>query len=647
MRLPVTSLLAILGVMVIFMVLGLASLFALMLPVFLVMLVLTQIDVSSIFYEKIRPRLSKAVKQQKGKHATGSGMAVRRGRFDTIIEAKPITADSIMTALKPFMSISMVRKLEKYMVEKVRTAIFESGYANDSIKIARHNIMYAILSIPPCVAVGIILALMFHPGFLGLFAVPAAVMFSGLIQLKTAKSQRRSAIGHELPVFIACASIMEKVGVSFYEFIGHIAESKTTLFPALKQDAKIFQRNVRYLAMSHTTALRKVAETHPNDDFKDLVTNYASAYSTSGTNTANTMMAATESAFRVMRNSVKAYTSEANSMAQLVLMLMAMMPMLAISTTFIATGKGAASMNIMVMIILPFIIIVLLMGVDGKQPRTHNTIPMYRPPLVMAVISVPITVILGVPLWGILGVAAITWSGANAFMTRKHFADVSKMDAALPAFAQFVTDSRLEGMDIREAVAIRSSTTDKKDVLGPMLRDMAKRMMFGKTLAAAAETVRIKSWLSRILFFVLSQVQESGGGDTHSLQSFTNFVKDYVESRREMMASLRGSMIMGYVIPILMVGMFLMTSEMINSVVDELDGLENMPINFPSVEDTQQTAKYTSFIIVECTVLIGILVSKLTFFTLKHSLHVCIMSVFGTVLCIALPFLQELVSELL
>ena len=149
---------------------------------------------------------------------------------------------------------------------------------------------------------------------------------------------------------------MEKVGVSFYEFIEKISKSETTLFPILRQDALIFQRNVEYMAMSHTTALRKVAETHPNNDFKDIVTNYSAAYNTSGTNTANTMIAATESAFRAMRNSVKSYTSEANSIAQMVLLIMAAMPILAIATTFIATGKDAVSMTIMVMIILPVII---------------------------------------------------------------------------------------------------------------------------------------------------------------------------------------------------------------------------------------------------------------------------------------------------
>ena len=647
MRLPVTSLLGMLVIMGAFMVLGMADLFAVMLPAFIVILVLTQIDIIEIFHEKIRPLFSRRAKKEKKQQGTGSGITANRGQFGALLEAKAVTPDRIMTAFKPFMSLTPIRKLEKYLVEKVRMAIFESGHANDSTKIAKHGIMYGIIAVPPSIVAGIVLAFLLHPGFLGLCAVPIAVMFSGLMQLKSAKSQRKAAIGHELPVFIACASIMEKVGVSFYEFIERIATSKTTLFPSLRQDAMLFQRNVQYMAMSHSTALRKVAETHPNNDFKDLVANYSAAYNTSGTNTANTMIAATESAFRVMKNSVKGYTQEANGIAQMVLLIMAMMPMLAIATTFVATGKDAVSMTVLVMLILPLIIVALLMSVDSKQPRTHNTVKMYRQPFVLAFLSVPVMVIMGVPLWGMLGVSTVVWAGSNAFFTRKHFANVSKMDSALPTFAQFVTDGRLEGMEIREAVAARAKSKDKKDALSPVLRDISKQIMFGKSLATAAEAAHTTSWLSRILFFVLSQVQESGGGDVHSLQTFTKFVKEYVESRREMISSLRGSVIMGYVIPVIMAMMLMVTSIMTSGLSDDTAQLEAMPINFPTPEQIESMADQSNFLIVECTVLIGLLVSKITYFTMKHTVHVAAMAAFGTVLCVALPYVQDIASELL
>ena len=282
------------------------------------------------------------------------------------------------------------------------------------------------------------------------------------------------------------------------------------------------------------------------------------------------------------------------------------------------------------------------MTVDGKQPRTHNAVPLYRPPLMLAFMSAAVTLIMGVPLWGVMGVATVVWAGTNAFMARKHFSKISRMDGALPAFAQFVTDGRMEGMEIREAVNARAKSRDKKDALSPVLLDISKQMMFGKSLAVAAESARTTSWLSRILFFVLSQVQESGGGDTHSLQTFTNFVKDYVESRREMMASLRGSIIMGYIIPIIMVVMLVVTSTMTSNITGDMEALEAMPINFPTVEQTEAMAEQSNFLIVECTILIGLLVSKITYFTMKHTMHVCMMAAFGTALCIGLPYYRKL-----
>ena len=635
MHLPAPVLLAAVIPMGALMASGQSGLFALAVPAFLVLLVLTHLDASGAWHDAMRPLLLRITAQRR--HAPSGASSIQEG-FAAFIQARPVTADCLMAMLKPFMSAAPAQRLERRMADMARRAIFESGHANDSSTIARHGIMYAMLSVPPSAAAGIALAALLHPGFLGLCSIPAAVLFSGLLQLKAAKSQRKSAIGHELPVFIACASVMERVGVSFYEFIAEISKSRTALFPVLRQDALIFQRNVQYMAMSHTTALRKVAETHPNESFREIVANYNAAYSTSGASTAGTMTAATESAFRAMKNHVRGYTAEANGIAQMVLLVMAVMPMMALATTFVATGKDAVSATVMVILLLPMIITVLLMSVDGKQPRTHNAVPLHRPPLVLACLWAPAALIAGLPPWAVLGTAAALWAGANAFMARAHFGRISGMDAALPAFAQFVTDGRMEGMEIREAVAFRAKSGDPKDALGSVLRDISKQMMFGKSLASAAESARTTSWLSRILFFVLSQVQEGGGGDTHSLQAFANFIKDYVESRREMVSSLKGSVAMGYAIPVLMAVMVVVTAQMTQGMSGDLEALEALPIGFPTADQNVEIQGQSNFLIVECSILIGLLVSKISYFTLKHTAHVCALSATGTALCALLPY---------
>ncbi len=71
-----------------------------------------------------------------------------------------------------------------------------------------------------------------------------------------------------------------------------------------------------------------------------------------------------------------------------------------------------------------------------------------------------------------------------------------------------------------------------------------------------------------------------------------------------------------------------------------------MPINFPTVEQTEAIAEQSNFLIVECTILIGLLVSKITYFTMKHTMHVCMMAAFGTALCMALPYIKEIVGGL-
>ena len=131
------------------------------------------------------------------------------------------------------------------------------------------------------------------------------------------------------------------------------------------------------------------------------------------------------------------------------------------------------------------------------ESNRFRPLPDPRAPIVLAAMMVPAALVAGVPLWGVLSGAVAVWGGTNAFMARKAFSDTSKMDNALPAFAQYVTDSRMEGMEIRDAVRTRSKNNDKKDALGPVLRDISKQMMFGMSLAAAAESAKTTSGCQR------------------------------------------------------------------------------------------------------------------------------------------------------
>lgn len=561
--------------------------------------------------------------------------ATKAQKAHGILKIENLSPDTIMTLAGVFLRLKVAKSLERMMVSMIKTAIFESGAIEDSRKIAHYSISLAFLTLPPTLAGGIALGILVSPVFLAIIGIPAAFLMSGVINLKVIKTQRKSAIEHELPVFIMCSSIMEQVGFSLYVFLDRLSHTKTSLFPTIQKDALLFSRNTTFLAMPHEKALKRIADMHPNQEFKDLVNDYTSARLTSGASTANTMKSATDSAFRNMRFKIQAYAGTAQSVSNMLLLMMASAPMMSIASSIIATGQAAMHMSMMMLLMMPVMSIMIMLMIDGKQPRTQNTAGLAREGIVCAIICGIVMIAIGRPAWEVLGVSAAIFGGINAARNLGHFRTLANIDKAMPKFLQEVTDGMIEGMSIYESIKRKVNHPNK--ALGKILSGIARRMYMGRGLVDASEQVTTKSWLSHVVMFVLGHVHESGSASAHILQTFTNFTKDYQESKQELLSSMRSVVGIGYFIPAIMGFMLIVSSQLVSSIAGDFSGMEGLPLPVPSVQDTEGLMEMSFLLVVLCSVLIGMTVSKIAYFTVKHTLHVCTMSIMAVIICHAVP----------
>ena len=590
----------------------------------------TKADFREIKYKLYKPKIKPITRDRVEKKTNTKKMA------HGIIKMEKFSPNTIMTLASVFLKLKIAKSLERWMVNIIKTAIFESGAVEDSRKIAHYSISLAFLALPPTMAVGLLLGLLVSPVFLVILGVPLAFLMSGVINLRVIKSQRKNAIGHELPVFIMCASIMEQVGFSLYVFLERLSHSKTLLFPTLQKDAILFSRNTTFLAMPYEKALKRIANMHPNQQFRDLVNDYTSARMTSGASTANTMVSATDSAFRNMRYKIKAYADTAHGLAQMLLMMMATAPIMTIASSILATGTAAMNLTMLMLLLMPTMSIMIILVIDGQQPRTHNTTNFAKEGIVIAAVVGVIMVVLGRPVWEIMGITIAVFAGINASRNLGHFRMLASLDKAIPKFLEEVADGMIEGMTIYESVKRKANHPNK--ALRKTLSILSKKMYMGKRMVAASEEVPAQSWLSHVVLFVLGHIQESGSASPHILRTFSNFTKDYQESKQELLSSLRGVLGMGYFIPIIMGFMLVVASQLVTSITGDLEDIEGLPIAIPSVQDAAALTESAFILVVMCSSLIGLVVSKIAYFTIKHTLHVCTMSIMAVVICHVVPF---------
>ena len=211
----------------------------------------------------------------------------------------------------------------------------------------------------------------------------------------------------------------------------------------------------------------------------------------------------------------------------------------------------------------------------------------------------------------------------------------------MPGFLDYVKSSRTEGIQI--SVAIKNQAYREEP--GPfknMLIYLNAHLVQGGHLSEVVEGSPTRSWLAKIVFFVLGQVNESGGGSPDTMRAFSDMVKKIEQSKSEMVKSLKGSLMMGYMIPVIMVMMLVATEQMTSGLGDDLQSLEELSISFPTPEQAEVAKQQSYFLVVLCCILIGIIVSKVVYFSLKHTKHVAMLSFLAVILCSAVPYIPAL-----
>ena len=559
------------------------------------------------------------------------------GRVKKLVVEEHMDSDKLLSMGDFLFKFGAMKKLENIIKTKLRQGIFEAGVMEDSSKLARYGIITAFLAFLVLMPLGIIFAITLHPGFALLTGMPAVLLATGILKLKMDKQQRKSAIDHELPIFIACVTIMEQVGVSLYKFMDKIAYTQSTLFPVIKKDIRLFHRNKQLIGMDDMSALTAVAKSHPSKNFRDFVSNYNAATITSKTNTENMMQSATESAMREMTRHSTQYTKDAEGIAQIVLLVMSVMPLMGLATQFVSSGKDSTSMIVTLIMIIPVMSIMIIMMIDSKQPKTNDPIPTKYTWIFAGMGAAVIMLLIGLDLWIIMGISIGVGALVNSIQTKKSFVNVGKVDKKLPPFLQFVKDARVEGMAISTAVKKRAVLEESGPFRETLVYLNAHLTMGGK-LSESVENAPNSSWLARIVFFLLGQVQESGGGSADTLRVFSDMIKNIETAKTEMLASLKGSLAMGYIIPVIMVIMLVASEQMTANLGDDLSELEGMAIQFPTPEVSAEMKQQSYFMVVECCIMIGFIVSKIAYFTLKHTRHVAILSFGGVAMVAAIPY---------
>jgi flagellar protein FlaJ len=454
--------------------------------------------------------------------------------------------------------ISKYDRLQKFAERTSQSLAKDVIKANENLspyKLAAKSLFYTIITFFICTPSAVILAIAVNPILLVIVLVPLVPLVYPHLKLRSATGDRKRAVDDELPFFAMYADILQSVGVNLYDALQQSIGKG--VFKQIEKDALMVKRNVEFFFRSPVEALEEVGKMHPNDKMKTLLLGYTSEWR-SGGDLIKYLEAKADDSLKDMSFKWKNYAEHASDIGETIVSLLFVLPLMILMSAFIFPSQALTLVAIVSSTAVPLVTVGVFGWLNAQQPKTYDNLTgNLKLSLLAGAIALPSTALLGIPLWLCIAVtlaAASTFYGASIFLQLR---ENRMLEKALPQFLRDITEYRKMGYDITQAILKISDENTYNAAFDGLLRAVARQMKLG--LRMAEVDVPTRSWLTKMSFFLLTQITESGGGTPSSMEKLMDFINQVVRTKRETAQGMRLYQVLSIFTPI---GLSLITALM-------------------------------------------------------------------------------------
>lgn len=425
-----------------------------------------------------------------------------------------------------------MRQIARRMGRAIKNYIPLTAKPISSYKFAAEHLFYAILS-SPLFLVAPILALTIHPIFLALVAIPITIFALPWLRLRGMIGDRKRAVDGELPFFTVHAAIAQSAGLNLYESLTSVIGKG--VFKQIARDAEFLRRNVKVLGRSPIAALERLGRNHPHRGMQTLLLGYTSEYHAGGDLEGYLEGKASEY-LRGTRRRWDRYVKDVGTVAEVILVVLFLFPILAISAIFLSPewsfsiGLGFLTMGI------PLILALCYSIIRSSQPKDYSKFH-GNPYLPLVVAPVGIFILAGsMPLWALISIGIGVGLAAYGFSVWLQRRKALREEESLPQFLRDVTEYRKMDWPLKKTVETLWEESKYTSEFNELLGHAVKQVRMGRRFSEVELPTR--SWLVKLGFFHLGQVAETGGFTTRSMELLTDFTTRVKEARDATRSSL-------------------------------------------------------------------------------------------------------------
>jgi len=467
---------------------------------------------------------------------------------------------------------SFLRRLSAKARPWMRQKILEGPVFRDPEEASLHLVwrfLQAGLLVPAVVCMAV-LQPMFLVALVVLVVPPAGVYIEFLDKAR----ERREQTEAELPFFTSFASALAGTGLSLYHAFTSAARFPS-VFERFSWEGRLLRRNVENLGYGVLEGLDDQAFNHPSEGFKRLVLGTTSVWRSGGDmravleNRAEEFIAAQEQRW-------ENFADEAGGLGDMLGLVFVGLPMALTAVGVCFASLALQGMTTIAFLALPLALVFSYLVLKGSMPPsydlysvTHRTVLLWIAPAVTAGTAASIG--LGLPVAASIAISIASLGAAVELSLRDQVEEVKDAERSLQRFIRDLTEYRKVGHTIVEGVKRCSAGNSYSPRFNNYLRRVAARLSLGLPLFDAGKAAR--SWLTRITFFLLHNIDESGGGSTVLLEKVMELLRKHDLNRLKATARLRLYTLLAVISPPMIVATCALISAMTTGM-----GFENLQL---------------------------------------------------------------------
>jgi len=513
----------------------------------------------------------------------------------------------------------MSHYLENSMIiskEHTLKDIEPSGIAKSISDVSMNNLKIILASIIFSVIVSIILFLVTYSlvSFLLLF-LPVIVFTINRYELRSPIHQRKNGVEKELLFFSIFCDIMDNTQSKIYHIFEIIIHDDSELFPYIRKEGIIIQRDVVAFGDSSLHALRNLANIHPSKLFSEFIQGYLTSQSAGGRDTGDYLAEKTREYQVLLQQKMASYTETSDGITQMVSFGLIMYPIMIVLSSTMTTGENILLMIIFGFFFIPVIIFVLIRKIESISPFSNDHIPLFKIPVILSTVVFLVCIIIQLEYWEMLIIPLIVWSITNYMMIRNRLVQNTNIDKSIPRFVRDINQNMLSGSSFFKSFNVIQEKKSYTNEFNVILDTIRKDVQFGEQLYNSMLKIYTTSHLSKLIIKIISHTAKSGEITPAIMEKLAIFSNNYIESKNEIANKTAISVILCYMGSLIVVVLVIMIPSVnmgdFTKIIDE--------INDVNLDETLTSMNLMLVIITSFMSMI--LVSKIRYGTIQHSLN--------------------------